>query len=511
MAEVVIDPKFHKPESQPVAAETYYELTYNPKTGDSKLYQYNVIGGKRGEKFEVWLNGVWKFNPGAVTTRTEKIEVHDKAKEKIKEVVKKDPSKNIVPGFVQNDAESQDIDRSGNAVPTESSGGLIGNLFSSIGSVLDLNDFGTKTIKDLFPNLLKYPQDIIENQQDILKISQYQYEAPYRDIFEGIEQGSDEVNEPLGILKNGIQRQSALKKFIQSVILPIPNNIADANGVNWGNGENLSSTNMMMSGNVDKVLGAAGLSGIASMAAGAVKNPQLAQALGTLGTKDAAQAMAMLFLGGPGALNTPATKAALSSLILKRANLDIPPETILSRGYGVVANSNLELLFSGPTIRGFQFGYIMSPRSQKEAEMCRNIIRFFKQGMAAKKSNKLDGFGASSFLLGTPNVFKLEYMTSGGFNADGKTKTMKSIKGLNKFKICALTNFNVSYADGQWAAYDEGQPIRYQFTLSFKELEPIYESDYQENPSNRLKPSSKDDKGMSYEDQPRVLPDEIGF
>jgi len=509
MAEVVINPRFHKPESQPVVGERYQELTYDPKTGDSNLYEYNVVGGVRSAKFKVWSNGVWQFDPGVVVTEKEKKEVHDKAKKRIEEVAKKDP-KNIVPGFVLNDAESQDIDRSGKVVPTQSSGGLIGNLFSSVGSVLDLNDFGNKDIKSLFNNLLKYPIDIIDNQQDILKITQYQYEAPYRDIFEGKDRGSGEVNEPLGILVNGIQRQSALKKFIQSVILPIPNNIADANGVNWGSGENLSSTNMVATGNMDKVLGAVGSSGVASMASNALKSlPLLSKALGTLGTKEAAQAMAMLFLGQTGALNTPATKAALMSLILKRANFDISPETILSRGYGVVANSNLELLFSGPTIRGFQFGYIMSPRSQKEAEMCRNIIRFFKQGMAAKKSNKLDGFGASSFLLGTPNVFKLEYKTKG----DGSLNSLKDIKGLNKFKICALTNFNVSYADGQWAAYDEGQPIRYQITLSFKELEPIYESDYQEKPSNRLKPSRKDDdpKGTSYEDQPGVLPDEIGF
>ena len=96
------------------------------------------------------------------------------------------------------------------------------------------------------------------------------------------------------------------------------------------------------------------------------------------------------------------------------------------------------------------------------------IIRFFKQGMAVKK---LDGkAGAQSYFLGTPNVFKLRYRTEGN----------KQISGVNKIKVCALTGFSVNYAaDGNWAAYDEGQPVSSIINMSFKELEPIYDTDYQ--------------------------------
>ena len=146
------------------------------------------------------------------------------------------------------------------------------------------------------------------------------------------------------------------------------------------------------------------------------------------------------------------------------------PESILARGFGIVPNSNMELLFTGPTLRDFTFAYRMSPRSEEEARHVKRIIRFFKQGSAPKKLNSTGGAGGRSTFLGTPNVFKLRYITTGN----------KDISGLNKFKICALRSVAVNYApDGTWAAYDEGQPVSLTMSLNFQELEPIYESDYQ--------------------------------
>ena len=40
---------------------------------------------------------------------------------------------------------------------------------------------------------------------------------------------------------------------------------------------------------------------------------------------------------------------------------DIPPETVLSRTVGVVANANTELLFTGVGLRSFEFQWTMSP------------------------------------------------------------------------------------------------------------------------------------------------------
>jgi hypothetical protein len=60
-----------------------------------------------------------------------------------------------------------------------------------------------------------------------------------------------------------------------------------------------------------------------------------------------------------------------------------------------------------------------------------------------------------------------------------KTGINSSISALNKFKVCALTGFSVNYSpDNNWTAYDEGQPVSVSITLQFKEIEPIYNTDY---------------------------------
>ena len=104
------------------------------------------------------------------------------------------------------------------------------------------------------------------------------------------------------------------------------------------------------------------------------------------------------------------------------------------------------------------------------------IIRALKQHSVVKKNPAvLDKSGASNnFLLGTPDVFKLRYI---------KARTQKDIKGLNKFKTCALTDMSVDYTGevGRFAAYEvDSQPITTLISLSFTELAPIYDVDYEE-------------------------------
>jgi hypothetical protein len=135
----------------------------------------------------------------------------------------------------------------------------------------------------------------------------------------------------------------------------------------------------------------------------------------------------------------------------------------------------------------------MSPRSELEAKNVKRIIRFFKQGSSPRKVNSQSGAGANSLFLGTPNVFKLSYKTAGN----------KEISGLNKFKICALVNMSVVYApDGQWAAYDEGQPVSLTMNLNFQEIEPVYENDYQKDIFSDL--VGKDDYSI-------VNDDDVGY
>lgn len=138
---------------------------------------------------------------------------------------------------------------------------------------------------------------------------------------------------------------------------------------------------------------------------------------------------------------------------------------LLSRLQGQVLNPNLELLFQGPQLRPFSFTFKLSPRGAKEAREVKQIIKYFKKNMAVKKDNVI--------FLKAPNVFKIQYQYGG---EDGKPKPHP---GLNLIKMCALTNCSVDYTPlGSYMTYEDGTMVSYTISLSFQELTPIYDTDY---------------------------------
>ena len=139
--------------------------------------------------------------------------------------------------------------------------------------------------------------------------------------------------------------------------------------------------------------------------------------------------------------------------------------SLFTRATGKVLNPNLELLFNGPTLRSFAYNFRFTPREEREAREVRRIIKFFKKNMAPQRVK-------SKLFLKTPNVFKLKYIFKGG----GQHPF------LNKIKMCALQSFNVAYApDGSYMTYDDGSMTAYNVNMTFGELNPIYENDYDDN------------------------------
>jgi hypothetical protein len=343
--------------------------------------------------------------------------------------------------------------------------------------------FGTQSTKDSRSKLLVYPVDILENRQDTLRITMYNYSSPSGESLFG---GQD----PGKIVVDGLQRLSGAKfgkeEFKGTVILPIPNNASDANSVAWAEDSMNNITAALL----------AKASGNLALAAGGALAGALTKAVAGVNPSQAIYYLTLLQEINPDLKDPKVLKqvnSLVASLSLKQAGIDISPETILSRGFGVVPNSNMELLFNSPKLRSFEFSWRLSPRSANEAKTVKRIIRFFKQGMAARKLSASSGAGAASALLGTPNVFKLQY----------KTADDKAISGLNRFKLCALTGFSVNYTpDGQWSAYDEGQPVSVNLGMGFTELEPIFESDYQDK-------IFKDLKGAP--DLDEIGPDDVGY
>lgn len=460
-----------------------YNLQYDLPTGGVQLIQQNAPVGTK----PIYQDGKWNASATSLGfTDAEKTQLHQQAIASVQAAYNtagglnsggKLPqwaSKNFSTG-----TPGQTSVTPSNAASSTASGSSSGGL-EQLGAFLQnpaefYNNFAVNGAEfgvgneKIFATPMKYPIDMMTNQQDHLTISQFRYKPSKADAIFGKDAAVREIL--TGQLSDGTQRRPGLQfgsnlfeKPIGTVFLPMPNSINDSNNVSWGTDE---------MGNIAAALTADTMGKLGPKLATATAADIAGGLLGTGPLSGAAlQIQNIATLVGNGMIS-PELAGVLggefTSKILKKQGVEVSPESILARGAGIVPNSNMELLFNSPTLRAFNFSYRLSPRSEEEAKVVRRIIRFFKQGMAAKKlSGKA---GEASFFLGTPNVFKLEYRSG-----------TKSIDAVHKFKTCALTSFSCNYTpDGLWAAYEQGQPVSTVFSMSFNELEPIYDTDYQED------------------------------
>ena len=292
---------------------------------------------------------------------------------------------------------------------------------------------------------ISYPLNI-DLSQDHLQINKFEYT---RDALTG---GAN-LSKP----GDRISKDSKGKESKGTVILPMPK-VSDSNGAEWGE----SDLNVFGVGAVEALRQAGKLAttgtksigagfnleeikkGITSFAQG-VPLPSAGDLKGSVGVGGA--------LGG--------------SALLKTLGITVEPDALLARATGNIINPNAELLFQGPVLRDFGFQYLMIARSREEGEQIRKIIRWFKQGAAPKYRNQA--------LLGTPDIFSLEY----------KTPSNPGI--MNKFNDLALRTITVDYApDGFWSAYEDSQPVAVRMSLQFTELKPVYDKDQDGSSSNSV-------------------------
>ena len=346
---------------------------------------------------------------------------------------------------------------------------------------------------------LKYPIDAdYGNTQDYIQINQFKYRAPSKDIFFASDKEKDEKKTNFSDFLDGVPMGTPKEQAIGLVKLPMPNSLADSNNVVWGPDKLNALTAAVASG----TLGASNkfLQGLNDFLQDTKGNNNFVDILlegggrlleGAGNLKDDALEELRKVSGQAltnSNLNTLA-RGVFGSTVLNALQFKVSPEALLSRGQGVIPNNNLALLFNSPTLREFTFSWKMSPRSREEAIRVNNILRFFKQGMAPKKASDT-GTQGRSFFLGTPNVFDIHFKTTkrkaNFFNSIDRNDSVLRIK------TCACTGAAVSYTpEGMWNAYEDGQPVAITLTLRFSELEPIFDTDYDENDLN-FDPNRKD-------------------
>ena len=302
------------------------------------------------------------------------------------------------------------------------------------------------------PGAYAYPLNI-DLTQDHLQINRFEYNRAGRANLSG----------PTGSLAGGSAKdeEKARKEPKGTVILPMPK-VSDSNGAEWGE----SDLNVFG-------VGAVGLLGGAANAISSTLNKggfniqelkdSFGKTIGPGGVKIPSDIIDIKTIGG----SVSVAGALGGSELLKALGITVEPDALLARSTGNIINPNAELLFQGPVLRDFGFQYLMVARSKEEGDQIRKIIRWFKQGAAPKYRNQA--------LLGTPDIFSLEYKTFGNEGI------------MNKFNDLALRTITVDYApDGFWSAYQDSQPVAVRMSLQFTELKPVYDKDQDGSPDNSV-------------------------
>ena len=266
---------------------------------------------------------------------------------------------------------------------------------------------------------LRYPIDIAQTTQDVIKFDMLEF--------------SPKPLTQSGAFGTG-KRSDASTRTLGSAILSIPGGIKDSNSTGWGDG----SMNAL-----EAALAGIALGGIQGGGEGFAQS--ISQTVGNIvgGSNEVKDAIAASFAGNAAGIG----------------------QQLLTRTTGAILNPNMELLFKGPSLRPFDFSFLLAPRDPDEAAAVINIIRFFKQGMAPIRTK-------ANLFLKSPNTFKVTYLHRG--------ESGEEHFGLNKFKECALLGLNVDYTpNANYATFTDGTMVAYRLTMRFQELEPVYNDDYQ--------------------------------
>ena len=283
--------------------------------------------------------------------------------------------------------------------------------------------------REKYDDDLIYPLKLSSELQDVIKFTILKYSPSLTNQNQSSTQFGSSKSRVV-TLESGIPIIKG-STSIGNIILPIPAGISDTNSVSWNN-DTLNDLQAEFS----------------KVALGFFDN-------GVDGAGAAIDNTSNKAKGAEGDLGT-LVKSTFTKIATQGAN-------VAGRAFGVVSNNNLELLFSGPSLRSFNFTFSFYPRGEDEAIRVRKIIRTFKQSMSVKRSD-------TSLLLKAPHTFAISYIT-------GK----KAQPYLNRFKECALVSCSVDYTpDGTYMTYGgkENSMTAYRLSLQFQELEPIFDDEY---------------------------------
>lgn len=201
-----------------------------------------------------------------------------------------------------------------------------------------------------------------------------------------------------------------------------------------------------------------GISGTAAITAGS----SIQNLFGTLGLGAAggAAAAALSTLGVSFGATASAALAALSMFNRVDRNFITPVAKTTAQLLGYAINPVIEVLYTAPQLRKFNFDFVFAPRSRQEADMVWQIIYEFRRHSAPELL--LNGV-----LFLPPSEFEITFLrkTTGGFIENTNIPRMTT---------CVLEDVQVDYASsGSFVTFEDGMPVQIRMRLSFVELNLI--------------------------------------
>ena len=149
-------------------------------------------------------------------------------------------------------------------------------------------------------------------------------------------------------------------------------------------------------------------------------------------------------------------------------------QAAVAAGFGVVQNPMLELLYTTPNFRNFQFDFNIYPRSEKEALEVQKILERLKFHQAPEIKANSGGF----FMI-PPSEFDIEFYYNGKINPN-----------IDPISTCVLERIIVNYTPNPgFVAYESqgesspslgrtGMPVAIQLQLFFKETQILTKDNF---------------------------------
>lgn len=126
---------------------------------------------------------------------------------------------------------------------------------------------------------------------------------------------------------------------------------------------------------------------------------------------------------------------------------------------GAIQNPHPTLFFKGIRLRSFEWNWKLVPRSAKEAENIKNIIRLIKKRVLPSKNG--------STALQYPNFVTPSFVGKGA-------------NEMGNFKKCLVNSLSINYtAEGTSAFFHDGKPVSIQMNMGFTEFEQYVSEDVQ--------------------------------